>query len=309
MTRTVIAIAFMLAPLVSAARQPTPAATWAGQVPTPATSEITPASMPLLPAYLMPAKPEFTWRGRVAPGQAIEVKGVIGDVRAVPSTGRDVEVAATKRADRSDPDEVEIIVVEHDSGVTICAVYPTPPASRRPNACVPGRSGQSVTGNDVTVDFIVEVPDGVHFVGSTVNGGIRAENLQSPVQAHTVSGDVRISTSAYATATTVSGSIDARLGRTDWDSSLSFKTVSGDITVALPADANTQIEGVTATGTIGTDLPLTVRAAGRVGKRVDGTVGNGRRTLRLESMSGDIRLLSTNSEWPTATRAAGPPQR
>ncbi|MGH7672909.1 MAG: hypothetical protein ACREMC_08415, partial [Gemmatimonadales bacterium] len=70
------------------------------------------------------AQEDFRWHGRLAPGKTIEVKGVNGDVRAVAATGPEVDVTAAKRARRSDPDEVKIEVVEHEGGVTICAVYP-----------------------------------------------------------------------------------------------------------------------------------------------------------------------------------------
>ena len=74
--------------------------------------------------------PDFRWHGRLASGKRVEVKGVNGDVRAVFTTGAEVEVTAAKHARRSDPDDVKIEVIEHDGGVTICAVYPTPRRAR-----------------------------------------------------------------------------------------------------------------------------------------------------------------------------------
>src|SRR5213596_822878 len=68
------------------------------------------------------AQGEFHWKGKIAPGKSIEIKGVNGDVRAVAGSG-DVEVTAVKHARKSDPDDVKIEVVPHEDGVTICAVY------------------------------------------------------------------------------------------------------------------------------------------------------------------------------------------
>src|SRR5439155_2020246 len=94
---------------------------------------------------------ELHWKGKGAPGKAIEIRGVNGDVRAVAGSG-DVEVAAVKHARRSDPDEVKIEVVQHEDGVTICAVYPSD--GRRENTCEAGDGGHmNVRDNDVTVDF------------------------------------------------------------------------------------------------------------------------------------------------------------
>src|SRR5205823_15044838 len=78
---------------------------------------------------------EFHWKGNVAPGKAIEIKGVNGDVRAVAGSG-DVEVTAVKHARTSDPDGVKIEVAQPRDGVTSCAVYPRD--GRREYICEPG---------------------------------------------------------------------------------------------------------------------------------------------------------------------------
>src|SRR5439155_4995065 len=132
------------------------------------------------------AQGEFHWKGKVAPGKSIEIKGINGDVRAVASSGGgDVEVTAVKHAHRSDPDDVKIEVVPHEDGVTICAVYPSD--GRRENTCETGDGGHmNVRDNDVTVDFTVRVPAGVRFVGKTVNGEVAAADLAGDVEANTV---------------------------------------------------------------------------------------------------------------------------
>src|SRR5258705_8869111 len=119
---------------------------------------------------------DFNWHGKLAQGKRLEVKGVSGDVRAVLATGAEAVVNARKHSRRSDPDEVEIRVVESDAGITICAVYPTPRRAREENTCEPGDHWRSSTdNNDVAVDFEVQVPAGVEFNGQTVNGEMSAE--------------------------------------------------------------------------------------------------------------------------------------
>src|SRR6478672_5583694 len=107
---------------------------------------------------------DFQWRGSIPQGQTIEIKGVNGDIRAEPAGGNDVEVVAEKHARRDDPSQVQIQVLPHSGGVTICAVYPSPSNSARPNECQPGSGGRmNVSNNDVTVRFIVRVPAGVQL--------------------------------------------------------------------------------------------------------------------------------------------------
>ncbi len=50
--------------------------------------------------------PEFRWRGRVAPGLSVEIKGINGDISAEAASGAEVEVVANRKAARSDPIQI-----------------------------------------------------------------------------------------------------------------------------------------------------------------------------------------------------------
>src|SRR5262245_65096576 len=62
---------------------------------------------------------EFRWNGRIAPGAALEIKGVNGRISASAASGREIEVVAVKTGRRQDPKLVEIEFVEHAGGLTI----------------------------------------------------------------------------------------------------------------------------------------------------------------------------------------------
>ena len=235
------------------------------------------------------ATEDFSWEGRVAPGQAVEIKGINGDVGAGPASGDRVEVTAVKKGRRSDPASVQVKVVEHSGGVTICAVYPSA-AGRRPNECQPGEGGHlGANDNDVSVRFTVRVPAGVRFVGRTVNGEIAAEGLSGDVQATTVNGGVRLSTAGQAEAETVNGSITAAIGQANGSEALSFKTVNGSIVVELPASASADLRAATVNGGIQSDFPL--HGPTRISKRsLSGTIGSGGRRLALDTVNGSIRI-------------------
>ena len=241
------------------------------------------------------AAQDFSWSGRVAAGKEIEIKGVNGGIRAEVASGDEIQVTARKHGRDDDPADVKIEVVEHGGGVTICAVYPTPEGANHENECKPGSGGHmSTRDNDVTVDFTVKVPAGVRFAGNTVNGDVEADGLGADVDIATVNGDVEVSTRGRAEATTVNGSITVRMGRADWTGDLRFHTVNGGITVYFPADFSAEIEAETVNGDIETEFPLTV--SGRFGMhRIRGTVGQGGRTLELETVNGSIRLRKLGS--------------
>ncbi len=237
------------------------------------------------------AQDEWTWQGRVAAGDAIEIKGVNGNIRAMAATGSEVEVVARKQEGRrGDPADVRLEVLEHSGGVTICAVYPDDP-DREPNACGAGRHGNiSVHDNDTEVHFTVRVPAGVDFVGRTVNGEVEANALGGNVQAFTVNGSVAVEAAGHAEAQTVNGSIRASLGRADWEGPMHFSTVNGSVTVELPDGVGAEVRAGTLNGAIETDFPLTVQ--GRfMSRKLRGVIGEGGRTLELETVNGTIRLL------------------
>ncbi len=231
----------------------------------------------------------FNWKGKVAAGKTIEIQGVNGDIRAIAATGDEVEVSAVKTGRKSDPSEVEMKVLTSADGVTICALYPSP-NFRRANECVAGGSHNNVQNNDVVVHWTIKVPAGVLFSGHTVNGDASAEGMRADADVHTVNGSVRVSTTGYAEASTVNGSVEATFGKADWSEPLRISTVNGGITLNLPADLSADIRAETVNGDIESDFPLTV--AGRFNRhRISGTVGKGGRSLHLSTVNGDIRLL------------------
>lgn len=230
----------------------------------------------------------FEWRGTVLQGNAIEIKGVNGDITAQPAAGGEVEVSAIRTGRRSDPNSVRLEVVQHGDGVTICALYPD--AGNRSNECRPGSEGRmNVKDNDVNVAFTVRVPAGVRFVGRTVNGDVSAGPLTAPLSIRTVNGTAEFSTSAHGEASTVNGSIKGDMGSALWDGELSFSTVNGSITLDLPADISADVRATTVNGDITTDFPLTV--SGRITRRaLNGTIGAGGRSLELETVNGSVKL-------------------
>jgi len=229
------------------------------------------------------------WRGDVPRGQQIEIKGVFGNIRALPTQGAEVVVTATRIGAADAVDDVRIEAVVHGAGVTICAVYPDVPG-QAPNSCQPGLAGNMSTRDGgrgtVRVDFVVQVPDGVAFVGRTVAGDVEADGLGGNAFLHAVSGDLRVSTAGLATATTVTGSITAVIGLADWDRDLAFVTTSGKVDVTIPAATNAVVHASTRSGRITSQFPLT----GTVRGDMYGTVGSGGPLLQLTTLAGNITL-------------------
>lgn len=235
------------------------------------------------------AQDTWSWNSALASGRTIEIKGINGAISAVAASGGDARVVARKTARRSNTDDVRIEVIEHAGGVTICAVYPSR-SGREPNECRPGDGGRmNVQNNDVRVEFEVQVPRGVHFVGRTVNGNIEANGIAADAIGRTVNGSITMDAAGMAQASTVNGRINVTMGRTAGTEPLEFQTVNGGITVTFLGDVNADVSASTVNGSIDTDFPLQV--VGRFGpKRVNGTIGTGGRRLELSTVNGSIEL-------------------
>ena len=230
----------------------------------------------------------FRWTGMLEPGRILEVKGIKGDVIVERTSGDEVEVTAHAR--RSDPSEVRVEVVEHAEGVTICAVYPTPPG-RCENYCCAGSDGRmNSRDNDTQVEFRIRLPDGVLFTGRTVNGDLKALGLASDVVLSTVNGDVDVSTTGYAEASTVNGSIDARIGQMNSEDGLSFGTVNGSVTPDLPDDVDADLDARWVNGDLDSDF-IPLRIEGRLSRRrIQGMLGDGGPELSVSTVNGSIRI-------------------
>ena len=175
------------------------------------------------------AQTDFEWTGQAATGQSIEIIGVNGSIHAAAARGGNVAVTAVKTAGRSSPAEVRFETVPHAGGVTVCAIYPSPPAPRR--RMPPGGRGRNNTrDNDTRVDFTVQVPPGIGLLARTVNGSMTPRDFRETPTGppSTVRSTSRRTGSARAT--TVNESINASMDRAVWPNGAKFTTVNGGVT-------------------------------------------------------------------------------
>ncbi|HEX6373754.1 MAG TPA: DUF4097 family beta strand repeat-containing protein [Longimicrobium sp.] len=247
---------------------------------------------------------DFRWAGRLARGQQIEIRGIVGDVRAVTASGDQVEVVGRRSGE--DADRVRIEVVESADGVVVCAIYPSrrergdrgDGGRRSDDPCSNNDGGDGeIDADDARIDFTVRVPAGVKFASRTVAGDVEATGLRSAVDVATVSGDVEVSTTGTARASTVSGDVVATFGETDGEE-MEFNSVSGDVILRLAGNVGAQVSAHTLSGEIDSDFDLQRGDEDddnggfhiEIGSEAKGTIGRGGPELNVSTVSGNIRL-------------------
>lgn len=174
------------------------------------------------------------------------------------------------------------VSVPHDTEVELGVVSA--------DATVSGVAGltavKSVSGS-ITLDGCTG-----EVTAETVSGPLEARGLDGRLRFKSVSGELTVvdgSTTALS-AQSVSGEIVIDLTGALGD--LDLKTVSGDMTLRLPAQASLQLEAKTVSGQLSASGFDDVVRDSRPGhKRLSATAGTGETRLSAKSVSGDLTVL------------------
>jgi DUF4097 and DUF4098 domain-containing protein YvlB len=125
---------------------------------------------------------------------------------------------------------------------------------------------------------------------NTVSGDINGERLAGSVRLNTVSGDIDFEESNLpsVSVSTVSGEVAMETGL--GEGPYSFKSVSGDLTLKVPADAHLTADLQTLSGDLSVKLPVTSTTIHNGRQSVEAQGGGVR--VSLNSVSGDMKIKS-----------------
>jgi DUF4097 and DUF4098 domain-containing protein YvlB len=159
----------------------------------------------------------------------------------------------------------------------------------------------SVEGNVVSGDLYLDDVVG-QVKAHAISGDIEATNVRDALSASTVSGSMKVRnyTGANATVSTTSGDVEAELTK-PFAGHLVGRSVSGDISIALPRDSGCAVELASVSGDLRASLPLCDKVQAR--GRLSGILGSGQGRVELHSMSGNLSLRES-----PVTRPGGAPR-
>ncbi len=235
--------------------------------------------------------------------KAIEVRAMNGAIRAHAASTDRVEIVATRRGGGRRGESLRLRVLERAGTIMACVVAAddrdgeddSERNSKRTDDEDEGddaKSEASCSGGEMGVrgriEIDVSVPKGVRFSGWTANGEVDVDGLDGEVEAHAQNGSVRIATLGVARASTVNGSVVARLGATRWAGTIELESVNGHVDVELASGTGLRLAAETMHGQIRVGLPMT--DARVEDTRVEGTIGGGGGALRLRTVNGAIAV-------------------
>ncbi|GAC1358210.1 MAG: hypothetical protein NVSMB31_18640 [Vulcanimicrobiaceae bacterium] len=153
----------------------------------------------------------------------------------------------------------------------------------KPFLCPPAPHGR--------VDYLVRIPKEAHAFLATATGDIHVSDVDGPVDASAINGDIKIQIPSYANARTINGNVSVTFGDVNWPGTLHFSSDRGDVEVYVPAVANAHVDLHTDHGTVYTDFDLHGTAQGTA-ETIVGNIGSGgNRSVVVRVKNGSVRLL------------------
>lgn len=228
---------------------------------------------------------KFQWQGPIGENRGIEISNELGDIRTRLSSDDQVFVSAVIQRHENDPHQGDVRIGEKDGRMTIEPAFAAA-ESFDPEILTEGMEKRRI-------DVTVIVPLGVRLIAHTAKGLIEAKGLESDVEATSTSGDVVVSIVGSVRARTERGAIHATLRSAEWKEAPALETLTGDVTVWLPPDADAVVKAETS-GLITTDYSIDIAREG-AGEKKSATakIGEGKRRLTIRSTKGSVRILKS----------------
>lgn len=186
-----------------------------------------------------------------------------------------------------------------DVTITVPAGCPTQVSVVNAAAIVSGISAnisaKSVSG-DITLDGVTGSVD-----AKTVSGNLEARGLDGDLAFNSVSGDLTLAGAVVRnlTARTLSGQVTADVDVAD-GSGLRVSTVSGDVSVRVPASISARVDLKSTSGRLRSNFEPLSPAPGPGSAVLSATLGSGSAGISVTSMTGDVTLLARADAAPSS---------
>lgn len=218
----------------------------------------------------------FERRVPLASGGSFSLVNVNGSVQVEAWERDTVEIRAVKtaRGSQRDAARVQIHVESTPNAVSVRTEYPQD------------------DGVEVTVDFRIRVPYRALLSRvETVNGAVRVRGVEGAGSLRSVNGNVEVFDAAGRfNARTTNGNIRIELRQLPAGPPVAIETMNGSVVLALPPDANAELDVRSLNGDFRSDLPLLQK--GSIGPReYHGRLGSGGGEVRVRTVNGGIRVV------------------
>ncbi len=148
----------------------------------------------------------------------------------------------------------------------------------------------SLRGQSWWVAYRVEVPASYDLNLDTSNGSVNITGVRGTIAAESANGSLRLTDlGGRVNARSSNGSVHVQVGGSRWEGDgLTVITSNGSARLDLPSSYNADLVVGTNNGSLNIDFPVTVQ--GRIGRRLETTLGNGGPRLEVRTSNGSVRV-------------------
>lgn len=141
-----------------------------------------------------------------------------------------------------------------------------------------------------SVSYEIYVPKRSNLEAITRNGGVSAEDVEGDLDFQATNGGIRVENVAGDVhGETTNGGVSASLSGSSWrGKGLDLQTTNGGVSLTIPRDYNARLETGTTNGGMRIDFPMTVR--GLIDKRIHTQLGAGGPLVRVVTTNGGVRI-------------------
>ncbi|MGH7481621.1 MAG: DUF4097 family beta strand repeat-containing protein [Longimicrobiales bacterium] len=140
------------------------------------------------------------------------------------------------------------------------------------------------------VSYLIHTPRRTDLRIETHNGGIGIAGVEGRMTFEALNGGVALTDVAGdVQGETTNGGVSVRLTGDRWrGAGLDVETTNGGVRLEIPDDYSARLVTGTVNGGMDVDFPITVQ--GRIGRRLETTLGQGGPTISVRTTNGGVRL-------------------
>ena len=241
----------------------------------------------------------FHWTTQLPSGAVVHFRDGVGNITIRRAAGSAASVTGVRRWRRGRSGDLRFVMKQDGSDYYVCAMW------RGSGTCgASGYHGRRTgsfldifslfhRGTDATADLVAELPPGVVVDARTTSGSVQIDGVTAGVTAHTTNGTVQAwNVSGPLTLSTTNGNVRVTADSLAPADSVILTTTNGTVRAELPATVQGTFDLSTVNGSVSSDFPIPAATGGRVGRHLQGQIGQSTRLVRLRAVNGTVTLTS-----------------
>jgi hypothetical protein len=240
------------------------------------------------------ARDEWTRTYTLAPGGRFEIVNQNGAISAVPATGGQVEVRAQREVKTQEEATSRELLKKVEMIEEVSAARVKIESRSQWDQSIGGGLGRRP---QLTIEYHLAVPPGLHVSLETENGAVRLENVNGTIVVSSTNGGINASgVSGSLSGATVNGGIQVDLAEVTGE--VSLVTVNGGIRLELPANVKATLDARAVNGGVSVDEGLRLAATEQERLHVAGALNGGGPRISAETTNGGVRVSARGGGRP-----------